>query len=148
MSEKSTAIVKAQSSNRNLRKRELIVEDKVLPPPKRLIVARKNIITPKLSNALKSELVEGLVVLAKMRTYAAWPARIESFKKTCVNVHFFGDDTSGNVPYENIGLFGANHELIKHNLTKTIKGYIKAVRCAEIALSVPSNLSILNTIDN
>ena len=124
----------------NLRKR--VAEDNICPPPKRSckVVARRTIKVPKLEAVSKKAMVEGLVVIAKMKTYAAWPAVIQSFKKTCVNVRFFGDDSSGNVLYENIGLFENNHELIKQNLKKKILGYSKAVRSAEVVLNVPSKL--------
>lgn len=136
----------AQSTSYNLRKR--IAEDKIAPPSKRsrAVVAARGAKVPKLLSAPKTVLREGLVVIAKMRTYAAWPALIKSFKKSCVNVHFFGDNTSGNVPLENIGLFENNHELIELNLKKNIKGYAKAVRSAEGTLNIPSSLSILNKI--
>lgn len=94
----------------------------------------------------KTSLTEGTVVIAKMRSYAAWPAEIKSLRKTCVEVHFFGDDSTGTVPYENVGLFQDNVELIRSNLQKSIAGYSKAVRCTEIFLNVPSHLSIMNQI--
>lgn len=101
-----------------LRKRKLALE-KIVPPAKK---ARTEIVrripSPKLVVASSDELLEGLVVIAKMKSYAAWPARIKSFRKTCVTVQFFGDETSGNVPYNNIGLIEANHQLIKWNLKK------------------------------
>lgn len=107
---------------------------------KRMTSAVKLIIAPK--NVLK----EGLIVLAKMRTYSAWPAVIKSFKKTCVTVQFFGDGTTGNIPYDAIGLFEINHELIKLNLQKKIVGYAKSVGHAEAILKIPEEFSIFNQI--
>lgn len=139
---------KVQPTVRNLRKRIAKDEPALSPPPKR---ARNNGIVAcmkmcKLMPASKEELVEGMVVIAKMRSYAAWPAMIQNFRKTCINVRFFGDDTTGNVPYDSIGLFHANTMIIKQNLTKKIAGYYKAVSMAEGTLKVPSSLSILNSI--
>lgn len=90
--------------------------------------------------------MEGQVILAKMRTYAAWPAWIKAFGKSYVNVHFFGDETTGNVSFENVGMFRENQNLIQFNLQKKINGYAKAVRCAEAVCSVPEHLSIYNKI--
>lgn len=133
-----------------LRKRKKIENNENIskcPHPKRFRseVVRSVDSVPKLLKADKNTLIEGLIVLAKMRTYAAWPARINSFKKTCVNVYFFGDETTGNIPFGNIGLFGDNYLLIKSNLNKKINGYGKAVKCAEGALKIPPNLSLFNT---
>lgn len=127
-----------------LRKRKLAPQN-IVPPAKRARteIARRMPL-PKLIVAQSDSLVEGLVVVAKMKSYAAWPARIVSFRKTCVTVHFFGDDTSGNVPYNGIGLFEANSELLKWNLMKKINGYRKAVLNLETILNVPAHLSILN----
>lgn len=89
---------------------------------------------------------EGSIVLAKMRSYAAWPAVMESFKKTVVSVRFFGDDTRGNVSYNDIGLFEENHILIRTNLQKKIVGYFKSVSSAEGVLKIPTEASIFNTL--
>lgn len=83
--------------NYGLRKRK---RDNYMPslPAKR---PRNEIIpktyAPKLITAPRNVLKQGLVVIAKMKTYAAWPARIVSFLKTVVTVQFFGDDDIGNV---------------------------------------------------
>lgn len=133
-----------------LRSRECFkssVDSDIQPPskqPRRDVIAKRGFHGPKFVAAPKSTLVEGLVVIAKMRTYAAWPASIKSFRKTCVEVHFFGDDTSGTVPYDCIGLVGDNSEIIKQNLNKKITAYAKAVHCMEIVMNVPSSHSIFN----
>lgn len=118
------------------------------PPAKKariLTVAQRNPI-PKLIPVSREYLLEGRVVLAKMKSFAAWPATIQSFRKTCVAVHFFGDNTSGTVPYNCVGLFEENHQLITFNLRKQIRGYEKAVRSAEALLKIPSKYSIFNTL--
>lgn len=117
------------------------------PPAKRscALVVRKQP-TPKLKKASKNLLSEGVVVLAKMRSFAAWPARILSFGKSYIDVHFFGDDTTGHVSYDNVGLFQDNYQLVQFNLKKNIKGYTRAVSCAEGVLHIPLHLSIFNDI--
>lgn len=86
------------------------------------------------------------MVLAKMKTYSAWPASIRSFGKTYIDVYFYGDRTTGHVGYDNVGLFQCNTELIKFNLKKNIKGYRRAVVCAERVLKIPQHLSIVDTM--
>lgn len=131
----------------NFRKRKMVEkEDKNANPPAkraRTEIIRMNSVT-KLIAAPKDMLKEGLVVIAKMRSFAAWPARIVSFRKTVVTVNFFGDETIGNVPYKDIGLFETNRQLIKRNLVKKIDGYAKAVQTMEMVLKIPNYLSILN----
>lgn len=138
----------AESTERyQFRSRKRAIENAVCSQPKRIrAVVRANTKVPKLVIASKDILSEGVVVLAKMRTYAAWPARIKTFRKTCVNVEFFGEETNGNVPYSDIGLFQHNHQLIIFNLQKKIKGYRKSVQCAEGTMEIPTHLSILNNV--
>lgn len=136
-----------QFSRYNVRNRKRTAEHLPCPPAKRscALVVRKEP-TPELIKASKNRLSEGLIVLAKMRTFAAWPARILSFGKSYINVHFFGDDTTGHVSYDQVGLFQENHKLIQFNLKKKIRGYTRAVICAEGALKIPQHLSIFNII--
>lgn len=145
---KSKSVLKSESIERyNFRKRAL--ENTVCPKPKRSrnrSVVRTDAKVPKLITASRDILVEGDVVLAKMRTYAAWPAVIKSFRKTCVNVEFFGDGTTGNVQYGDIGLLHCNRQLIIFNLQKKINGYRKSVSCAEGTLQIPAHLSVLNNV--
>lgn len=136
-----------QASRYGFRGRKRKSGSVLCPPAKRLraLVDRKEP-TPRLVVATKDRLAQGTVVLAKMRTFAAWPARILSFGKTYVDVHFFGDDSTGHVPYGMVGLFDENHQLIKSNLKKKIIRYARAVGCAEGALNIPLHLSIFNEI--
>lgn len=134
-----------QSDGYNFRKRKRSPENLICAPAKRhraLVV--RNEIKPKLIVANKELLTEGLIVLAQMRTYAAWPAKINGFGKTYVNVHFFGDNTTGNVPFGNVGIFTENYQLIKLNLKKKNSGYVKAVQCVERLLEIPNHLSLIN----
>lgn len=118
------------------------------PPAKRSRDSRalvvQNVVKPKLIVAKKEELREGLLVLAKMKTYSEWPARILAFGKTYVDVYFFGDESTGHVPYENVGILNENHHVIRDNLQKSIRGYVQAVTHFERVLKIPTNFSLLN----
>lgn len=129
----------------NLRERKQEI-NLVKPAAKRVCLDLvKRIKTPNLITVPQTDLVQGLVVLAKMKKYPAWPAIIMSLRKTCANVQYFGENSTGTVPYHSIGLFQNNHELIIHNLTnKTLRGYDKSVREAEVSLGIPLELSIVN----
>lgn len=130
--------------NRNCESVKSIERSRSTPTERsRALMVRKEP-APKLIKASKELLAERTMVLAQMRTFAAWPAHILSFGKTYVDVYFYGDGTTGHVPYENVGLFQNNHRLIRFNLSKKINGYERAVVCAERVLKVPHHLSIVN----
>lgn len=134
-----------QTNCYEFRDRKRKQESSVGPPAKRsraLVVP--NEVKPKLIVAKKESLREGQFVLAKMKTYPEWPAKILSFGKSYVNVYFFGDQTTGNVSFENIGMLKENNQIMRINLRKKIRGYAKAVRCVELASNIPDHLSLLN----
>lgn len=134
-----------QSNRYKFRNRKRKQENPSGPPAKRSrALAVPNEVKPKLIVAKKEELSEGNIVLAHMKSYSAWPARILAFGKSFVNVYFFGDETTGNVPFENIGFLNENHRLLKFNVQKNVKRYERAVRCMELAIKLPSHLSVLN----
>lgn len=138
---------KGKSDGYSFRNRKRALENPICTPAKRCrTLAKRNHMKPKLIVANKGVLKEGIIVLAQMRTYAAWPAKINSFGKTYINVQFFGDDTTGNVPFGNVGIFNENFQLLKFNVQKKIRGYMKAVRCAELVLNIPDHLSVMNRI--
>lgn len=145
---KVAAISKSKQPNPvdcyQLRKRKSIHQN-VAPSTKRprLDVVRK-VPAPKFVSAQQNVLTNDLVVIAKMRTFAAWPGRITMLRKTCVTVQFFGDETTGNVSYSQIGLFKDNHKLVQSNLMKKINGYRKAIKSMEMVLGIPDHLSLLN----
>lgn len=146
---------KPNTNTYNLRKKEIIqnivpgmkrkASESIAPAAKKMckeIVKKAPL--PKLVVAEKSILASDMVVIAKMRTYPAWPAHIRSLQKTYVTVKFFGDNTSGNIPYSGIGLVDQSYILLKANLNKKINGYEKAVRQMERILRVPNDLSLFN----
>lgn len=132
------------SLRRPKRAAEIPVES-IRPPAKRQCALVRRIESkPKLIVARKEELKVEDFVIAHMKTYAAWPAQILSFGKTFVKVYFFGDESTGNVPFENVGFLAENHTLLKFHLRIETKGYVKAVRSFELALKVPGHLSLTN----
>lgn len=101
---------------------------------------------PKFISAPRNSLQVGMIVLAWMRTYSPWPAKLLVLKKTTADVLFMGDQTKGTVNIEKLGLIGENSALIKHLSLKSIKDYRKAVLEAERLQGVPDHLSVLNVI--
>lgn len=138
-----------KSPRYHLRKRKcevLHTEEKIEPPKKRICREILKIVRkPKFVRAQSNELGIGTVVLAHMPTYSEWPARILNIEKTRVNVIFFGENLTGTVKPQNIGLIDRNSELIKYLLKKKINKYKKAVLEMEHFQNVPSHLSIIES---
>lgn len=134
----------------NFRERKRAAEVTLNPPAKRArtlaIVPLRMEKVPNLVPASKNILNEGLVVVAKLNKWPAWPAVIESLQKTNVKVRFFGEDSIGCIPYGNIGLFEENDQLIICNLRRKLRGFEKAVRLAEISMKIPDKFSIVNMV--
>lgn len=127
--------------NYNLRKRT--VEYAVKPATKRvrLEIVKNHI--PKFVSAIPDILTVGMLVLAKMPTYSAWPAQIEEIRPNKrVIVIFLGENSKGTVKIEQIGLVGENVALIQATLSKKIKNFAKAVKELESMQNVPQHLSI------
>lgn len=83
-------------------------------------------------------------VLAKMRSYSPWPAKLISFTDKKAMVYFFGTNNHGNVPLENVVAFADTNELIRQLLLMKIKFFKRAVREAEVSRGIPIELSMLN----
>lgn len=88
------------------------------------------------------------IVLAKMRTYSPWPAKIVKIlpSKKKALVYFFGTDNHGEVATDEIVPFVEVALLIKQLASMKIRLYKKAVREAEIFQGVPIECSLLNDI--
>lgn len=84
------------------------------------------------------------IILAKMRSYSPWPAKLVSIEKKRAQVYFFGTDNHGSVDKDDIVTFKRVPILIKKLLTMKIKHFEKAVREAEIYNGVPYHLSLIN----
>lgn len=105
----------------------------------------KKTVKPKFIPAIKNMLKDGMIVLAWMRTFFPWPAKILKINKTTADVYFFGDHTKGTVQLEKIGTLSENAELIKFKCLndKKISNYKKAVKEVERINKIPSHLSVL-----
>lgn len=86
----------------------------------------------------------GQVVLARMRTYRPWPAKIlNDEKKTVFWVRFYGKETEGSVPKIECVLFQDALECVQEYLKIPVDDYGRAVREAEINLGIPYHASLL-----
>lgn len=148
--EPSNSMVAEVATRYNLRESKRTNEESPLHPPpakrvKTLTVARVEPI-PKFMPTSRDSLILGQIVLAKMKSYAAWPAYITELRPSCVGIRFFGEDTHGTVPYKGIGSFEENCQLMLFHLKRNVRGYEKAMRTVEISMAVPSKDSIFNKI--
>lgn len=83
------------------------------------------------------------MVLAWMRTYSPWPAKIMRIYKTTAHLYFYGDHTNGTVALEKIGMLAENAHLIRFQAKMTIKNFREAVAEVELLKNVPTYLSML-----
>lgn len=86
------------------------------------------------------------VVLSKMKSYSPWPSKLVAVKNNKALVYFFGTNNHGEVKTADVIRFEDGPELIKVLSMKKIKDYRKAVREAELFMSVPPEKSILNEV--
>lgn len=85
------------------------------------------------------------LVMAKMRTYCAWPAQVIDVKGKRTEVYFFGTAQKGTVNTANVKLFIESHQKIRRLLPRLNPQFIKAIREVETILEIPEENSILNT---
>lgn len=86
------------------------------------------------------------VIISKMRTHSPWPSKLVKINGKQALVYFFGTGEHGEVKLDEIILFEDGLYLLKLYALKKIPGYRRAVREAEVFLSIPSNKSILNNL--
>lgn len=93
-----------------------------------------------------NELHEGDYVMAKMRTFAPWPAKITSFTKNkkSATVYFYGSHNSGSVLTEEIVRFSSSQTLIRLLLIRNPNDFKKGVVEVELENHIPPELSITN----
>lgn len=96
-------------------------------------------------NRLQLPLVNS-IVLAKMRTYSPWPAKLISFTDKKAKVYFFGTNNHGDVPLGDVVSFADSSELVLQLASMKIKYFKRAVREAEVFRGVPIEYSMLNGI--
>lgn len=89
------------------------------------------------------------IIMAKMKTYSAWPGRLSSFTKNNkrASVHFFGTNNIGSVDVIEIVPFELCHDVIKLLLLRKMGQFHKAVLETEAILKVPDNLSLLKEVE-
>lgn len=100
----------------------------------------------KRSKSEETSLDVGQFVIAKMKSYSPWAAKIINFTKNRkkANVFFFGTHNSGSVDINEITLFQSSNEVIRLLLLRNLEFFAKGVREAEIELGIPHELSITN----
>lgn len=96
--------------------------------------------------ASRSTIKTNSIVLAKMRTYSPWPAKLVAFKQSTALVYFFGSGNHGEVSTDELVNFEDCLLLIKVLALKKLKNYHKGIREAEVHLRIPSCHSILNAV--
>lgn len=95
------------------------------------------------------EVVNGQIVLCKLRGYCEWPARILNIDGKKINVQFFGDNTTANTNINNIYDFRTSFEVILNNLRNFKRDlYAYSVMEAEKAVGISKSMSILNRIND
>lgn len=88
----------------------------------------------------------GDMILAKMRGYSPWPARVSEFTASKKNIvcFFFGTQNTGSVGVNNVIPFANASEIVRLICLKNVNGFTKGVREIEIECGVPDALSCLN----
>lgn len=87
----------------------------------------------------------GQVLLCKIRGFAEWPATVTDINDNAIEVTFFGDGTTYTTSIAHLFDFKESHEIICSNLQRLKSPlYKKSVKEAELALKIPSGLSILS----
>lgn len=86
------------------------------------------------------------VVMSKMKSYCAWPSRINSISTSTdsATVYFFGTGQIGKVPINQIVPFEKCSKVILLLLTRTNKKFESAIEEAEKYIGIPDNLSVFN----
>lgn len=86
------------------------------------------------------------IVMAKMRTFSAWPGRIVSFSKDKkrANIHFFGTHDVGSVDVKEIIPFDRCQNVIKLLLLRQANLFHKGILEIEAIFNVPAEKSLLN----
>lgn len=90
------------------------------------------------------------IVMAKMKSYSAWPGQILTLatNKKRASIHFFGTNNRGSVDVKEIVPFEYSHDAIKLLLLRKTGPFHKGVLEIETILGVPPNLSLLKEIES
>lgn len=98
--------------------------------------------------AANTPIREDDLVLAKMKSYSPWPARVDGFSKNKkrMNVYFYGTNNTGIVDAVEVVKFEQCHDVIKLLLLRKISEFHKAVREIESILGIRPELSLLKEL--
>lgn len=90
------------------------------------------------------------IVMAKMKTYSAWPARLLAFTQNNkrASVHFFGTNNTGHVDVIEIVPFHHCHDVITLLLLRKLGDFHKGITEIETILKVPDDLSLLKQVES
>lgn len=90
----------------------------------------------------------GDAVIARMRGFLPWPARVQSFapNNKMINCYFYGTHNFGLIGKKNIMPFPCARETVRLVCLRSPNGYIKGVKEIEIEHDVPEGLSCLNEL--
>lgn len=99
----------------------------------------------KLFNESKQPLAVGDAVLARMKGFLPWPARIDNFASNnkIINCYFYGTNNSGPVGSKNVLPYVLARETVRLACLRSQDKYIKGVKEIEVAFNVPDELSYL-----
>lgn len=88
----------------------------------------------------------GDIVMAKMRTFSAWPGKVTSFTKDKKRAHiyFFGTNNAGSVEVNEIVPFHRCQNAIKLLLLRPVSLFHKGILEIETLFNVPIENSLLN----
>lgn len=95
------------------------------------------------------ELKEGDAVLARMRGFDPWGARIEGFlnNKKTIKCYFFGTHNIGNVGSKNVLPLAYAPEIIRLISLRKTASFVKGIQEMEIEFGIPKELSCLREFD-
>lgn len=88
-------------------------------------------------------------VLARMRGYPPWPARIVNFTKNgqTMKCYFFGSDNNGSVDYRKAIPFEDAYEVIRLIKIRNPNEFVKGVRELEMKIGIPDILSSVRDVE-
>lgn len=98
------------------------------------------------SKSKQIKLDVGQYVMAKMKSFSPWPARVTGFTKNRkkVYVHFYGTHDTGSIEVAEITLFEDSKDVIRIQLLRSLDCFAKGIREIETELGIPDELSITN----
>lgn len=87
----------------------------------------------------------GDYVIARMKGYSPWPAKISSFTKNRCRAlcYFYGSHNNGSVDINEIVPFSNGYDSIRLLMMRNLKDFQKGIRELEIVHGIPENLSSL-----